>query len=235
MVLDLDAVLSLLGNVLMNNRLTQMRMTSENVFDITFLTISKTCSCSKGVLGMNATMKSLSVKIPAAISRIHLMYCDDFRSVYFSAFWPKMLVIPMMLHQRISVVIIVDRQCTTYSELMKDCSTFAPNVPIRKPMMFTTMMTVAVNSIFKPIFMQMISDNAMVSTVSRSWSSIPAIRQPNATTACINANICIIQGSPIDFIIMSKSASKLVISSRKSNRSSLSSDSSSPYIIRYKT
>ena len=121
--------------------------------------------------------------MPAAIRRIHFMYGEALMSAGLSSFLTNMFVIATMHHPRISVVTAVEMPWTAYSEWMNVCSTFAPKVPIRKPRMFTMMTTAAVNSTLSPCFMHMISDRAIVSTVSRSWSSKPANRHPNATAA----------------------------------------------------
>ena len=163
-----------------------------------FLIISNTPSCSRGVWERNSTMNIRIRNIPDARRRIHLRYGDDLKLVV--SFCPKTLVIPMMHHPRISVVIVVERQWTRYSDCMRACKVFAPNVPIRKPRMFTMITTVAVNSVFSPILIQMIRPIAIVSTVRNSWSSMPAVRHTNATTAWSNANIWMVQGNRIDFI-----------------------------------
>ena len=214
MVLTFDDGFSRLPIVLMNRMLTQISMIREKELVMNFLIISNTLSCSIGVWSRNSTMNIRIRNIPDASSRIHLRYGDDLKLMASSSFCPKTLVIPMMHHPRISVVTVVERQWTRYSESMRTCSVFAPNVPIRKPSMFTMITTVAVNSVFSPIFMQMIRAIAIVSTVRSSWSSIPDVRQTKATTAWSKANIWMVQGSPIDFIWLSsyfKSAPKLVI------------------------
>ena len=63
-------------------------------------------------------------------------------------FCPKMRVMATMHQPRISVVMMVDMQCTRYSEAMNVCNIFAPNVPMRNPRILTMITTDAVNSTF---------------------------------------------------------------------------------------
>ena len=179
--------------VLMNNILTHMSMIMENELLITLLTIPRTASSANWDAGMNTTRISLITKMNEATRSIHLMYGDVLSFVFSSSLCPKIFVIPMMHHPRISVVTTVEMHGTRYSDLMTAPRTSAPRVPSMYPSMFAMIMTAAVNSTLSPLFMQMIRAIAIVRTVSSSSSVMPAMRQPSATAACINAKMCIIQ------------------------------------------
>ena len=77
---------------------------------------------------------------------------------------------------------------------------FAITVPSRNPIMLTTIIIAAINSMLTPLFLHRISAIDIVRMVSNNSSSTPAIRQPKATAACSNAKICITQENLPDWV-----------------------------------
>lgn len=211
----------LLGSDLMNIMFTQMSMMVAKVLDMTLPIVSNMLLCSNGTFENRMKMIILITNIPEAIMRSHFRYGDDLR-LFFSELLPPNILVMATMHQPIiSVVSRVEMACTAYSDLMKDCSTLAPRVPRRNPMMFTMITTAAVNSILSPCFMQMMRDIAIVSMVRKSSSSMPASLQTNATQACRRAKICMIPAVFNSCLMQFRSqiSTKVITLSRLNNHS----------------
>ena len=154
--------------------------------DSTLAMISNTFSAPNECCEYTAMITSRRMNIPPAASNVH--FREDAVSLFPDCIFGKSCDIPTTHHPRISVVTVVDTACTAYGELMSISSMEAPTVPNRYPRMFDMMMTAAVNSILRFFRKQTSSTMVIVSSVSRSSSSMPARRQLNATTACRSAN-----------------------------------------------
>jgi hypothetical protein len=127
------------------------------------------------------------MKTPAAARRIHFSDEDDNLLPETDCCFGKSLDVPTTHHPRISVVIAVDTAWIAYGWLMTLLSSSAPTVPNRYPIILTMIITDAVNSMLRFFLKQTSSAIVMVSMVSSSSSSMPAMRQLKATTACSKA------------------------------------------------
>ena len=137
-------------------------------------------------------MPSRRIKTPAAASRIHFRDDEDNLLPEADCCFGKSFEVPTTHHPRISVVMAVDTAWTAYGWLMTLFSSSAPTVPSKYPMMLTMMITEAVNSMLRFFLKHTSSAMAMVSIVSNNSSSMPAMRQLNATRACSRAKEWII-------------------------------------------
>ena len=117
-VLIFEASFCLVTNDLMNRMLTQTIIIVENGLVMNLRIVLKMISCSTTVWDMIATIRSLRTNIPEATTNIHFMYGEDLRYSVCASFWLNIFVVPSMHHPRISVVMIVERQCTAYGDAM---------------------------------------------------------------------------------------------------------------------
>ena len=138
-------------------------------------------------------MASRRMNIPPAASKVHFRDDDERLLPDSDLIFGNSLNMPKMHHPRISVVIMVDTTCAMYGLLMIGFRIEAPTVPKRYPRMLAMMTIAAVNSILRLFRKHIRRTIVMVSKVSRSSSSMPAILQLSATTACISANEWMIQ------------------------------------------
>ena len=129
-------------------------------------------------------MISRRTNTPPAASKVHFRDAMESLLPESDIIFGNSLEIPTTHHPRISVVIVVDTAWTTYGVLMNFSRRKAPSVPNRYPKMLATMIIAAVNSMFRFFLKHTSKTIVIVSRVSNSSSSIPAILQLKATTAC---------------------------------------------------
>ena len=161
-------------------------------FDKTLDVNSKTVSAPCDFCERTKMIASLKMNMPPAANRVHLI--DDAVSLFFESrpILGKILDAPTTHQPRISVVITVETACIAYG-LRMNCSRIdAPNVPSKYPTILATMMMAAVNSMSRFLRKHTSKTIVIVSKVSNSSSSMPAILQLRATTACRTAKKWII-------------------------------------------